>query len=533
MKDQNPGPDPSPRENDPDDLFKFLTEGKEGTFEAEVEEIINAVFDLDEKNKVSLLNGRFYHITLTTKDYLPISKKRLLFMAPLDVKALVKVGEGWMIKYLFDNGEHIESIDTMLTSISEKLRLDRNSTKMFAQWLYKYKERKERTGKFEVITEAVGVEDGKIKVNQTSDQPTKEILEKLVSLHGISTFPEAFLVSLDYALLSPFSYEIRSKGQKFPYRLLAGKTHGGKTSTQTLISLKGFDQSLKERKETLNTIKTIFTLGQQVEKSRLSFVVDDINNQWLNNHCDELKGATDSVKFMARGTRSQSQNIWDMNGMPVFTMNEEPVIPLALKDRIIMDRFTEKHAQRQNKAEYEKIANGLKPGFMLNLIKETLEGRTIEDILQNVHYAVKTDQEINQRLVSYAHSLLKELARKYGVAFPEAPTIDDSMGGYSLLDTFCTYVATRFYSTDKDGSKFQKFNLGRKGRVMLINIGGYNDFKKEYRISGMESMTDFINEVKDDRVVVAKEWFQGLGKTVHCIVVPIEYISKDLAGPES
>ena len=82
MKDQNPGPDPSPRENDPDDLFKFLTEGKEGTFEAEVEEIINAVFDLDEKNKVSLLNGRFYHITLTTKDYLPISKERLLSRHP-------------------------------------------------------------------------------------------------------------------------------------------------------------------------------------------------------------------------------------------------------------------------------------------------------------------------------------------------------------------------------------------------------------------------------------------------------------------
>ena len=139
MKDQNPDPDPSPRENDPDDLFKVLSEGKEGTFEAEVEEISNAVFDLDEKNKVSLLNGRFYHITLTTKDYLPITKKRLLFTAPLDVKALVKVGEGWKIKYLFDNGEHLESIDTMLTSISEKLRLDRNSTKMFAQWLYKYK----------------------------------------------------------------------------------------------------------------------------------------------------------------------------------------------------------------------------------------------------------------------------------------------------------------------------------------------------------------------------------------------------------
>ena len=27
MKDQNPGLDPSPRETDPDDLFKFLSEG--------------------------------------------------------------------------------------------------------------------------------------------------------------------------------------------------------------------------------------------------------------------------------------------------------------------------------------------------------------------------------------------------------------------------------------------------------------------------------------------------------------------------
>ena len=152
-------------------------------------------------------------------------------------------------------------------------------------------------------------------------------------------------------MISPFSYEIRHQGQKFPYRLSSGRTHGGKTSEQFLLTLKGFDQPIEDRKESLNTIKTIFVLGQEVEKSRLPFLVDDASNEWLKFHSEELKGGTDGVKFMARGTRAQTQIVYEMLGMPSFTMNQEPVIPLALKDRIIMSHFTEENQQRQNKKE--------------------------------------------------------------------------------------------------------------------------------------------------------------------------------------
>lgn len=101
---------------------------------------------------------------------------------------------------------------------------------------------------------------------------------------------------------------------------MPGKTHGGKPSEQILLALKGYAQSLKERKETLNTIKTIFTFGQQVEKSRLPFVVNDVNNESLKFHSEELNGGTDGVKFMAMRTMAQTQIVYEMLGLPMGIM---------------------------------------------------------------------------------------------------------------------------------------------------------------------------------------------------------------------
>ena len=331
-------------------------------------------FDLEPHTKVKLIGGKFYVMNLTVKDGNEAWIDKFMFSAPMTLHALVKQGDKWKIRYEFDGMERLDSIDSMLSLLSNSLRLDRNSSKFFAQFIYKFKTEREKNGIFEMAYEPVSVENDVIKVRRLTEQQTKEILEILTEIHAISTYPDSFLISLCYNLIAPFSYEIRSKGQKFPYRLSAGKTHGGKTSDQILLTLKGFDQTIAERKESLNTIKTIFTFGQQVEKSRLPLVVDDINNQWLGYHSEELKGATDSIKFMARGTKAQTQIVYDMVSMPIFTMNEEPTIPLALNDRIIMSHYTEENRKRQNKQEFERLSNRLQPGFMFNLIKETLEG---------------------------------------------------------------------------------------------------------------------------------------------------------------
>ena len=497
-------------------------------------------FNLDPENTVYLTpQGQFYLSVYRGLDKQGEERwdDTLKFTAPLHDLSLIKQGENWKIRYTFDNDVRQDSIDTMLSFLANKLKLDTGSTKLFAQFLYKFKTHREENKEFEIFYEPVAVVDGVIKINRIADQPTEEILKTLIDLHEISTHPDSFFTSLLYNVVSPFSYEIRYHGQKFPYRLLSGRTHGGKTSEQFLLTLKGFDQPIKDRKESLNTIKTIFTLGQEVEKSRLPLVVDDINNEWLKFHSEELKGGTDGVKFMARGTRAQTQIVYEMLGMPIFTMNQEPVIPLALKDRIIMSLFTEENQQRQNKKEFEKFSDQLKPGFMFNILKETMEGKTIPDLLNDIHKSVKTDSEINQRIITYVHNLLKGLAERYNIEIPDCPKLDSGNAGYDLLETFCIYVATRYNSKDRDGTTYQKFcpyyakKEGEKDE-MRITTEGFNDFKNTHKELKLDTMVDFINEVKNPEVQIKKPYLSALRHTAQCIVVPMVLILQEIKEAE-
>ncbi len=492
-------------------------------------------FNLDTKNIVYITEeGQFYLSKYTGLDKQgeEMWSDSLKFTAPLNDLQLIKQGENWKIRYTFDHETRQDSIDTVLSFLANKLKLDTGSTKLFAEFLYKFKTYKEKKKEYEIFYEPVAVVDGVIKINRTTDQPTEEILKTLIELHAISTHPDSFFTTLLYDMISPFSYEIRHQGQKFPYRLSSGRTHGGKTSEQFLLTLKGFDQPIEDRKESLNTIKTIFVLGQEVEKSRLPFLVDDASNEWLKFHSEELKGGTDGVKFMARGTRAQTQIVYEMLGMPSFTMNQEPVIPLALKDRIIMSHFTEENQQRQNKKEWERISDQLKSGFMFNILKETMDGKTTADLLNNIHKSVKTDGEINQKIIDYAYELLKGLADRYNIEIPDCPKLDSGNAGYDLLETFCIYVATRYNSRDRDGTTFQKFSpyhAKKEGDIdeMRITTEGFNDFKNAHRELKIETMTDFLNEVKNPDVKIKKPYLNALEHSAQCIVVPLNLVFKE------
>lgn len=491
------------------------------------------LFDLDYRNRVYLTSEGQFYLSKYKGDEKntgkPIWVDDLKFSAPLMNLGLIKQGEKWKIKYAFDKEVRQDSIDTMLSLLAGKLKLDTAASKLFAQFIYKFKTKKEEDDDYEIAYEPITVMDGVIKVNRTTDQPAEDILKTLIDMYSISTNPDSFLITLLYNVMAPFSYEIRMEGHKFPYRMLAGKTHGGKTSESILIALKGFDQPIKERKESINTVKTIFTFGQQVEKSRLPFVIDDITNEWLKYHAEELKGATDGVKFMARGTKAQTQTVYDMVGMSIFTLNEEPTPHTALRDRIILSSFTSRNAERQNKSEWERLSDQLKSGFMFNLIKEMLDGKPISEVIKKVHKSVKKDEEINKKIIDYSHELLSGLARKYNLKIPDPPQLETNNHSHDLLELFCTFVATRCKGRDRDGATYQKFSIHlddkeRKNNEMRITSMGYNDFIKEYKLQGLESMTNFINELKDPSITIEVKWVSGLGKSVRCIIVPFDKI---------
>lgn len=469
-------------------------------------------YEMDGELKLGFENGKFFKI---------LKKKNAdetLAIWPLDIIALVKQGRDWKIRYRFDKVERLDQITKMGQLISAKMHATSNTMSLFMQFIYKFKADLESKHLYEIWHDAVSVVDDVIKVNQVADQEIAEILRIIRDLAEISTNRNAFLTSFYYNLIAPLSFEIRERGQKFPYRLTSGRTHGGKTSIESLFVFQGYDQDIATRKENQNTVKTIFTFGQQVELSRFPFVIDDVSNGWLQKHSEELKGATDGVKFMARGTRSQEQNVWQMLGMPIFTMNAVPDIPLALSDRIIISHFTEEHSKRQDKGRWERIRGGLKPGFMLNIINETLEGKTITELLSNIHFSVRNDTEINSRLISYVEEIVNDLYRRY-----ELETLGIGLGLESteqtLMEKVSTYVYTQLRKYDNNNIIGPKF-CQMQDKV-LINSVGWEEITKYFSLRNMH-MTDFANESEDEGIEVKTVHNPCLGKKARCIIMPLE-----------
>lgn len=477
-------------------------------------------YRLDSKTRLEFEKGSLFKVSENN------GKKKIdtLFSYPLSIICPVKQGDQWRLKYKFSGEERTDTILTMGDYIRQNMSPTGSIMSYFKQFLHKFKEDCEIKGLYEIWHDSVSVQDGKIMVENMPEQNTKHILLILKKLAELTTNREAFLTSLYYNLLAPLSFEIRSKGQKFPYRLSCGKTHGGKTAIESLFILQGFNQDLSKRKETKNTVKTIFTFGQQVENSNLPLLVDDTNNDWLAHLAEELKGATDGVKFMTRGTKAQTQNVWFMRGMPVFTMNADPDIPLALIDRLIISRYSEEHSKKQDKRKFDSLRKALKPGFMLRLISETLAGKTIDEVLNNVHFKAKNDGEVNERLIRYSEELMSELCKKYGLGQLSNGVVLESVE-QSLLESFYTYVFTKASTLSNwDNSRSLKYcdvNKGKdkKDQFIYVSSEGFNDFLKDHRLRKM-SMPDFINELKNPDIVAKTVYNPCLGKNVRCIVLP-------------
>lgn len=283
-----------------------------------------------------------------------------------------------------------------------------------------------------------------------------------------------------------------------------------------MFALRGFDQDISTRKENKNTVKTIFTFGLQVEASRLPFLIDDLDNDWLQKKAEELKGATDGVKFMARGLRTLEQRVWKMYGIPIFTMNAVPDIPLALSDRIIISHYTEEHSKRQGKGKFEKLANSLKTGFLLNIVNETLAGKTIMGILTNVHYSVKEDAEINSRLITYAEELISDLYRRYDME-PLSTGLQLESTEQTLSEKVFTYVYTQIRKQDPYNAIGPKF-CQIHGKILITSVG-FEEIGKYYGWRN-RNMTDFVNEMKGEGFKVKTVHNPCLGKKAWCIIMP-------------
>ena len=67
---------------------------------------------------------------------------------------------------------------------------------------------------------------------------------------------------------------------------------------------------------------------------------------------------------------------------------------------------------------------------------------------------------------------------------------------------------------------------------MRITTEGFNDFKNTHRELKLDTMTDFINEVKNPEVQIKKPYIRALERSAQCIVVPMVLILQEIKEAE-
>lgn len=483
-------------------------------------------YKLDDNNQAGFVHDKFYKSTYKNKDS-QWSNQLLFAYEGFELKGLLLQSNVWKIKFSQDNNNYVMDIEDTLTFLQTKLHLEQKTTSLLAQFFERFRGDFERKHYYEIAIDPFYVEDNIIHVNSDM-QDIKTILETLNSMYTISTNPEAFTTIFCYNIIAPTSYYIREKSQKFPYLMLSGMTTAGKTTHAELFVVKGFKRKLNEAKMSLGSVKTQFTLGKKVEESILPFIADDVNNEWLNVHAEELKGATDNILFMSRGRANQTVREYKYQSQIEFTQNQQPNIPLALAGRMIILEYTQLHAKSQNKKEWERLSQQLPEGFMFNILKELLDGKNVDDIIKNIHKSVIKDDEISQQLINYAFSLLSGLYSKYNLVFSmKKPIIKQNINGLmitELIGFMLTKINDNPYRTEYANNRFYNDEANQR---WLITTTGYNDFIKEFTAyKNITHIKDFVNETKLPGIEAKNSWFSPLKKMVYCLIIPDKYIKR-------
>jgi hypothetical protein len=121
-------------------------------------------------------------------------------------------------------------------------------------------------------------------------------------------------------------------------------------------------------------------------ESNLPALFDDLPQNWISAHKEDLKSYVQTGHFGDRGKGDQTLIEYRGRGSFIGTINDDIMIDddLALSMRLLIIRFTEYNRKRENKAKFDSMFDSLPDGFMYELFSTIFEGKNIREILEGV-----------------------------------------------------------------------------------------------------------------------------------------------------
>lgn len=333
----------------------------------------------------------------------------------------------------------------------------------------------------------INVQKDVITVNYPGNLDTCSILSNLRDFWPKAPHSDAFLVYLAHFLTAPLHYELKVRSRKnikIPFILSSGVTGTGKTDTGHLIIGRGYSIAKEKYFLVQNRVRTIFTLTKHLEESNLPAILDDMSEEWIIKHKEELKAMVQAGNFGDRGLSDQTMNFYRAMRTLLITINDDirSDSDRALDGRMILLRFTSENRSRIDRQEWDSLFNALPEGFMIQLFKEVFAGKNINDTLRDVRKFNDPEEWVN-----WGIDLINELCDKYQVEHFEY---------FSPEEEGSTYVTNAMEIIESFIAEWNRIERGRESYTDKDNVV----HERNRYISRVDGEIDV--RIKDDRLFI-------------------------------
>ena len=464
-------------------------------------------FWLDSINGVGYDGKNLYKLTEGKKG---VSKKFLVWI-PMDLKSVVKDGDEWKIRYLFNDVERIDTIPAMKSNISVSMSTTREDNKYLSEFLLQYVRFQISKKDYETHIKPIYVNDDLIHVYYETPLDTPMNLKLLREFYNYVMNQPAFLSVMSYCLTAPLHRYIRAfspVGYILPHHISHGMTGASKTTTDAIFVLTGWGQTKDEGLLTANQVATKFTLMKHLSEGNLPILINDVSPEWLDKVSTELKSASETDAFGDRGQPNQTIRQDRMLRSILVTLNQHisPSDDAARNRRYILEEYTKEHGERKNVTKYNEFIKGVQPGFLFSIFREIFDGRSIFEVVNGI-----TEKQTPVDFVNYGIDRINELCRKYGIElFPKYQEMlsEETEGSFRLVGQYIFEQWKRIDDLHRDlKTPYPELSNGEidvdnldESLILYFTAGAFRKMAKRLDLP-YKKVTDFLNNyVKSDEV---------------------------------
>ena len=315
-----------------------------------------------------------------------------------------------------NNEDHVFDLTEAIQFFRSKFALSASKTQNLTEILTSYVFQQIDAGKFELYASSpIVVIDDVVKVNYEQRHDVAASLKALMDFYPFASHQDAYKALFAWAIVTPLHDELKRrsiKGIQTPIAILTGKTKGGKTTLGNVFLGKGFSLKQDDYFYPYNRVATRFSLMKHLGETNLPALFDDLPQNWILTHKEDMKSYVQTGHFGDRGKGDQTLTEYRGRRSFIGTINDDIRIDddLALSLRLLLIRFTEYHRQRKDKKRFDLMFDSLPDGFMYEIFRVIFEGKIITDILREVEKFENVEDWINYGIIK-----INELCGSHGI----------------------------------------------------------------------------------------------------------------------